>query len=270
MSLPLADHILSPAAIRAELERLVLLDLLGPAGGPEEEFAESSVRDRYLIGMLAPRQQQIAAEEQDDLNQSGEDAPDDGPIDRGATQAPSMFPSSFGLTFTVDGTCDALTIIAAWGRYHRVKSEHLTSEKTGAPLTVWKREPMGGQPHRLALQPGPIEPFSPDPEQPEVIVRGVCRRPNGAWIITLFLVNTQAEPESLRDRAWIFQPELRVMAADRADVFQQRAVLLPGGDSATLAEDTAMAMLYRAEVEFAVGHGISVHADRSASDPTCA
>ncbi|WP_370374936.1 DISARM system helicase DrmA [Candidatus Chloroploca sp. Khr17] len=256
--------------MRAELEHLVLRDLLGPAGGPEEEIAESSVRDRYLVGMLAPRQQQIAPEEQDDLNQSGEDAPDDGPIDRGATQAPSMFPSSFGLTFTLDGSCEALRVTASWGRYHRIKSEYLTSEKTGAPLTVWKRQPMGGRPHQLALQPGPIEPFSPDPEQPEVVVRGVCRRPNGAWIVTLFLVNTQAEPESLRDSMWIFQPELRVTAVDHAAVFQQRATILSGDDSTTVAEDTAMAMLYRNEVEFAVGHGISVHADCSDTNPTCA
>lgn len=260
----------SPKTIRAELERLVLLDLLGPAGGPEEEIAESSVRDRYLVGMLAPRQQQIAPEEQDDLNQSGEDAPDDGPIDQGAAQAPTMFPSSFGLTFTVDGDCETLLVTASWGRYHRVKSERHTSEKTGAPLTVWKREPMGATPHRLALHVGPTEPFSPDQEQPEVVVRGRVRKPNGVWIITLFLVNAQAEPESLRDSAWIFQPELRVNAVDHAAVFQQRTAMLPGGDSATVAEDTAMAMLYRAEVEFAVGHGISVHADISTSEPTCA
>ncbi|MBK9712558.1 MAG: hypothetical protein IPO81_14775 [Kouleothrix sp.] len=86
----------SPAELRAELERLVLLDLLGPAGGAEEEIAERSVRDRYLVGMLAPRQQQIAPEEHADLNQAGEDAPDDGPIDRGVSQAPSMFPRRSG------------------------------------------------------------------------------------------------------------------------------------------------------------------------------
>ncbi|NTW97857.1 MAG: hypothetical protein HGB28_04830 [Oscillochloris sp.] len=60
----------SPAALRADLERLVILDLLGPVGGPEEEIAEGGVRDRYLVGMLAPRQQQVAPEQQDDINTS--------------------------------------------------------------------------------------------------------------------------------------------------------------------------------------------------------
>ncbi len=72
---------LSPSAMRDELERLVLLDLFGPAGGPQEEVDESSVRDRYLVGMLAPRDQQILPEELDELaipeEGSGEDGPND-------------------------------------------------------------------------------------------------------------------------------------------------------------------------------------------------
>jgi hypothetical protein len=45
----------SPRELRAELEQIVLRDLLSPAGGPTEELGERSVRDRYLVGMLAPR-----------------------------------------------------------------------------------------------------------------------------------------------------------------------------------------------------------------------
>jgi hypothetical protein len=40
--------------IRDELEQMGLNDLLGPVGGSEEEISEPSVRDRYLVGMLAP------------------------------------------------------------------------------------------------------------------------------------------------------------------------------------------------------------------------
>ena len=57
----------TPSLIRDELEAAVLRDLLGPAGGPEEEVDENSVRDRYLVGMLAPRRQVMAPEEFDDL-----------------------------------------------------------------------------------------------------------------------------------------------------------------------------------------------------------
>ena len=54
----MADPVLrapSPTEIRAELEHAVVRDLLGPAGGSEEEVDETSVRERYLVGMLAPR-----------------------------------------------------------------------------------------------------------------------------------------------------------------------------------------------------------------------
>lgn len=42
--------------IRDLLQMAVYDDLLGPAGGPEEEIVEMSVRDRYLVGRLAPQE----------------------------------------------------------------------------------------------------------------------------------------------------------------------------------------------------------------------
>jgi hypothetical protein len=130
---------------------------------------------------------------------------------------------------------------------------------------------MGGT-RVIPLAHGPIAAYPPDPEQSEVLVRGIVRRTADAWMITLFLVNSQAEPERLRDTAWIFQPELRVDAPDGTAIFRQRApsITPSNDDSATAAEDAAMAMLYRVEVEFAVGHGVSVHADVADSDSTCA
>jgi len=59
------DHNMqSPTAteIRAELLQAVRLDLLGPAGGPEEEVDEARIRDRYLVGTLAPRRQELSPE----------------------------------------------------------------------------------------------------------------------------------------------------------------------------------------------------------------
>jgi hypothetical protein len=44
-----------PTEIRADLVDIVRRDLLGPAGGPEEEVAENQILERYLLGTLAPR-----------------------------------------------------------------------------------------------------------------------------------------------------------------------------------------------------------------------
>ena len=43
------------AYIRELLQLAVMDDILGPASGPEEEIVGMSVRDRYLVGKLAPR-----------------------------------------------------------------------------------------------------------------------------------------------------------------------------------------------------------------------
>ncbi|HEX4206819.1 MAG TPA: hypothetical protein VHZ51_21985 [Ktedonobacteraceae bacterium] len=74
---------------------------------------------------------------------------------------------------------------------------------------------------------------------------------------------------------YLFQPELRVEAADSGPIFQSglqspQSPQTQQGQRARKAEDQAMAMLYRHHVSFAMGHGISVHAETPADDPTCA
>ena len=54
MSLISSESAPSQTQLRAELEQMVIGDLLGPSGGESEELTERSVRDRYLVGVLAP------------------------------------------------------------------------------------------------------------------------------------------------------------------------------------------------------------------------
>ena len=51
-SVPLIQNV---TYVRDLLELAVRDDLLGPAGGPHELIKDMSVRDRYLVGKLAPR-----------------------------------------------------------------------------------------------------------------------------------------------------------------------------------------------------------------------
>lgn len=67
--------------IREELEQMVLNDLLRPVGGPEEEIDEPSVRDRYLVGMLAPKRQELSPEQFDELPQGGKGTSEEGSTD---------------------------------------------------------------------------------------------------------------------------------------------------------------------------------------------
>jgi hypothetical protein len=267
ISLPLSSILqpLSPSALRDELERLVVQDLLGPAGGPEEEIDESNVRDRYLVGALAPRDQQVLPEEMDELAIPEEGSVEDGANDDAALQIASLYPSSIGMSFTVDGTATSLSVKASWGYYRREHSETLKTPK-GAPKMVWKRQHIAERSKSFPLKEGPVPSWSPEAEeQPDVVVRGLIRRTDDSWTVTLFLVNEQREPEKRRDEAWVFQPELSVEAPDGASIFQHRSTMSRRWQSD---EELAMTMLYRRQMSFAIGHGLGVHAETVAGDPS--
>jgi hypothetical protein len=292
--------------VRELLELATRDDLLGPANGPEELVIDMSVRDRYLVGKLAPRtpgdatigaevEPAAAADEEDDSAQesdaplhepgaefnrtSGRVEPEDDTLDEiDTTNNQSLVPSSMGLTFCVGSDVKTLDVTARWGSYARVpKEEHeytrprknrQTGEVEETKVKVWRRIPRGGR-VMLMLKDGPVKPLVPDAEQDEVRIQGTVRtNAKGECLVTLFLVNGQLEPETNRDSAWLFQPELSVKGSGEAagtTVFLRR----PSNDVVVDdAERDQLELLYRCRVEFAVGHGVAVHADTPANDPT--
>ena len=161
----------SPHQLRAELEAMVLGDLLGPAGGEDEELTERTVRDRYLVGVLAPsRAAPVAArppaeddEDEDtplipdELSEGGSDTADDGTTDADIPVAQAHLPSSFGLTFCVDDGEPSIRVAASWGQYKREKRDDREDHR-GNPLRVWKRYPRGGVIEvPLARRPDPAD-----------------------------------------------------------------------------------------------------------------
>jgi len=292
--------------VRELLELATRHDLLGPANGPEELVVDMSVRDRYLVGKLAPRipgdvttasevEPAAAADEEDDSAQenaaplhepgaefnraSGRVEPEDDALDEiDTTNNQSLVPSSLGLTFCVGPDVKRLDVSARWGSYARVpKEEHEytrprknreTGEVQETKVKVWRRSPRGGR-VTLTLKDGPIKPLAPDSEQDEVRIQGAVRtNAEGERLVTLFLVNDQREPETNRDSAWLFQPELSVKGSDEASgspVFLRR----PSNDVVVDdAERDHLGLIYRRRVEFAVGHGVAVHAEAPDDDPT--
>jgi hypothetical protein len=256
----------SSSRLRDELEAMVIRDLLGPAAGPDEELTEDRVRDRYLIGMLAPEKEQTVPEEQDELGIAEEGSDEEGPIDMAASQIASLSPSSLGMSFCVDRDATTLLVTVRWGHYQRAEREVQKATK-GASRLFWRRTQREAT-QEFALKEGVIAPWHPENEaQPDVYVKGIVRRSAGNWTVTLFLVNGQKEPKRLRDEAWLFQPELIVEAPGGAPIFQRRPSEQQNRYST---EERSMAMLYRRYVGFAVGHGIGVHAETLPGDPTCA
>ena len=294
------------AYVRELLELATRDDLLGPANGPEELIVDMSVRDRYLVGKLAPRmpcnaamgadiEPAAAAGEQDDSAQendaplhepgaefnraSGRVEPEDDALDEiDTTNNQSLVPSSMGLTFCVGPDVKTLDVVAHWGSYVRVPAEEHeytrprkdreTGEVQEAKVKVWRRTPRGGC-VTLTLEDGLIKPLAPDSQYPQVRIQGAVRtNAKGERLVTLFLVNDQLEPETNRDSAWLFQPELSVKGSGDAcgmPVFLRR----PSND--VVVDDVErdhLGLIYRRRVEFAVGHGVAVHAETSKGDPT--
>ena len=156
--------------VRELLQLAVIDDLLGPADGPVEEIVGMSVRDRYLVGKLAPMDTAPDAAETDTFGESGR--PDseerDDEVDTSTNQ--SLVPSSMGFTFCVDGELENVQLFANWGRYERTQSER-ENEETGKSPRCWKRIPSGGS-AVVSLMKRTIEPIRIDADCPSVVAQG--------------------------------------------------------------------------------------------------
>jgi hypothetical protein len=289
--------------VRDLLEAAVRDDLLGPAGGPEELIIDISVRDRYLLGKLAP----ITAHNSDEMRtEPASSAGEEGDLEE-LTKAPthvpgaefplvsgkvdaendtldeidtsnnqSLVPSSIGMTFCVASAVSNITIEAHWGRYERVPNDEHditkkrknpnTNEEVETPARVWRRVPCGGS-ISLSLKDGPLDPIIPDSENEFIRLQGTVRTNHvGERLVTLFLVNGQEEPETNKDMAWVFQPEILVHGDDiklGKNIFRRRS---NGDNSVDDPELARLALIYRNRLEFSVGHGVSTHADVDLDD----
>jgi hypothetical protein len=266
--------------LRDEVEELIRDDLIGPVGGDEEELEEAPI-DAYLLGLLAPRfgaGRSISPSTYEDAESSDNDPiaadalPDDGLDEGGITSdsgeegtaeerppaADQLVPSAFGLTFAVEDSCDELLVEASWGSYSRHASEEKL-DREGRPARVWRREPRGGRVAISVDRSGPVGPVTPDENQPDVLVRGICRERHGHRLVSLFLVNGQASEEGRSVSDWLCQASLVVSAADGSAPFVRREIdavgLAPEVDRDELA---GLEMQYRSCIELAVGHGIGV------------
>ena len=117
----------TPAEIRAELERLILTELLGPAR-PDEVLpgVRTPVREWYLVGMLAPKGTIVDPNRGDDDDLPGDDE-GGAPGREGQPAKVVLFPSSVGFTAAVEVSCSSLTVSGSWGRYEKIPNPDPTA-----------------------------------------------------------------------------------------------------------------------------------------------
>ena len=251
--------------VRDELEELIRRDLLGPWDGEDEEFRPGAMgpRERYLVGMLGPKPRPRSARTDDvtDLEAGvGGDATEaELPEIITPQNLGKMWASSMGLSFAVSSDVDVLSVTAEWGRY--VKRESTDDE--GRKRSVWAREPVsyrkevrldGERSYRIPLTVA-------DPEEPGVHLAVDVRPRDGRRVVQLALVNTQIEPLTNSDTAWLFQSKITVTSLDG-----EAAVFLPIDDplddTRTISDDVEEAhlrLLYRNQRRYAAGRNVAVH-----------
>lgn len=271
----------SPIELRDELLALVRRDLVGPEGDEPEELEENQLLPRYLLGRLAPRGRALDVE---DLEEAAADAaPDDedGAEEPSPAPARGLRPSSIGVTLCVTGESKALVARASWAVYKRRKidnEEKKAREESGddgrGPTHIWDRRYCEAPPLEVPLSEGLIAPQAPHPDFPDVVIRGIARRLEGEWIVSLFLVNEQEsldtpveeedeeEPTARASRRneeaerYLHQAVLEVEGSGEPHALRRRPVL--GRRLEDEREERHAALRFRRQIEFAVGHGTAV------------
>ena len=133
------------------------LTLLGPLDGENEVIrgyqlesgkwsSPGRVRDRYLVGMLAPKGTVAADPERDD--DVGPEEGDDtgGGVQDGRIPRMVMAQSSMGLSVVVDGAVNRLVARCRWGQYLR----EFEDQDDGSRAAVWVRHPQEARHRRAA------------------------------------------------------------------------------------------------------------------------
>jgi len=236
---------------RTDLTEAFRSELLGPAGGEDEELtSRERPALRYLIGRLAPAGTAVAAEEDEGAADAGADD-DDADTGYASPIMMAMNPSSIGLSFLIEPGVDRLEVTLRWGRY---EPEDREEEGRDGKLRKHKVHCRNQHEHvvQLDLSTSPL-PIALEPGvRAEFLVR---RRPDGRTAASAFLVNRieSRSPERPEDDEWLFQPEVSVRSMDGQPVFAARRL-----EDVAWTEDAdilASELLYWKRPEYAVGHG---------------
>jgi hypothetical protein len=115
----------TPAAkrdVRDQMVDALRRELMGPwhpedESDPSEEFPTA----RYIVGRLAPQDLKIDDVENDALPTGDDDDGETGEASFEPPQVLGFMPSSMGLSFVLNDTCDTVDVHIEWGQYLRAE-----------------------------------------------------------------------------------------------------------------------------------------------------
>ncbi|KAB2340872.1 helicase-related protein [Actinomadura rudentiformis] len=246
-------------AFRRELVTRLERDLIGPTGAAEETITDPPIT-KYAAGILFPQSQDSVADANALDVESETTGPNDFP-DPAVTMAHVRYPSSMGMTFSVDLTVsDSIVVEVEAARYVAdVPAEGRRSRTSSVADESWRRMSLPIQPRSIKVS----EVFQQSirvADNLELFVRVRPANADGVAAVTLALLNlfVAQDNTSDRDAMAFFQPRITVRPVDGSSCFVERPSL---GSADTDEEAGAYRLLYRHGPNFATGHGCAVEWD---------
>jgi hypothetical protein len=236
---------------RTDLADALCSELLGPAGGEDEELpTRERPTLRYLLGRLAPARTAVPPEEDEGTAEAGSDD-DDADTGYASPMTMAMNPSSIGVSFLTEPGVERLEITLRWGRYEPGEREETGEDGRTRKNRIYQRRQQHHV-HTLQVADGP----KPATLEPGVLAEFLIRRQgDGRAAVSVFLVNRieARNPERPDDDEWLFQPQISIRAADQRPAFSPRRL----EDIAWVedADQLASELLYWKRPEYATGHG---------------
>ncbi|RCG31636.1 DNA helicase [Sphaerisporangium album] len=250
-------------AFRDELVARLERDLIGPSS-PNEVINDPPIT-KYAAGILFP---------QSDDSVADNNALDEEPESRHATDVPDpavtmanvRYPSSMGLTFSVDvNVAGSILVDVEAARYVSESVDGRRSRTNTMAEESWRREPISITPQPIKVSMAGQLPRIPLTDNLELFVRVRQADADGVAIVTLALINTFKSSNNSADRDAIafFQPRITVRGAADSSPFVERPSI---GSADSDKELNSYRLLYRHAPNFATGHGCSVEWEPSEID----
>ena len=217
--------------------------------------------DYYLTGILWPRYQPMAGEEDESMEVEGETREDGGEKEENFPLFNLFRPSSMGLTCSIIGTETPFEVVIRGAKYERQpvdpndpdrsianwerKSfEYLVSVTSGETRTSWNTNQF--------LSPG-----GATVEDKSVTVHLRRRKGDGILMVTASLINSTDAREGKPDQFSLYQTEIEIRCPGSGGG-KERIVARPAISLGSEKDKVINDLLYREFKEFAVGHSVAV------------
>jgi hypothetical protein len=257
---------MTPRDVRRRLVEALEADLVGPFAGDGQEILPIAPSRWYLTGFLAPQGGRVPdADDRDsessELAAGGESQAEDAGKDEQEAKRPVRFPASMGLSVflpaSLRGEPDTIDVDVWYADYDKVE---IQLDKTDNVRHGWKRVPHG--PVRVVV---PLDPKKIQKKEGLVVpgargllLKGELRTTTmkgleGARVLSLFLVNDRPIADRDRDTQFAFQVRIAL-------TYPRGFLPRPNrrGEDADDHDQRVLALTFREQAEWAVGHNTSL------------